>query len=190
VNTDQLILRGNYVHHNGGPGLWCDSDNIHVLYENNRSEDNVGMGIVHEISYDAIIRNNIVRRNGLSFSAWLWGAGILVAASPNVEIYGNTVEGNGNGIGAVQQARGAGAYGPHETSNLWVHDNDVTMATGLTGIAQDINDTSYFTSRNNRFQRNRYVLGTGALYFTWMNNGRTESEWKMYSQDVDGTFSR
>ena len=49
-------------------------------------------GIKHEISYDAIIRNNIVAGNGGSFDEWLWGSQILVQNSSNVEVYGNFVE--------------------------------------------------------------------------------------------------
>ena len=58
-------MRDNHVHHNEGPGLWTDIDNIHTLYEGNLVEHNANVGIFHEISYDAVIRNNIVRDNGL-----------------------------------------------------------------------------------------------------------------------------
>jgi hypothetical protein len=148
------------------------------------------MGIFHEISYAAVIRGNIVRRNGFGFSSWVWGAGILVAASSGVEIYENTVDDNANGIVAVQQRRGSGARGPYEVSNLWVHDNSVVMVRGVTGLAQDVGDTSYFTSRNNRFDRNRYVLKTPGRHFTWIDSDRSESEWTAYGQDVHGSFSR
>jgi hypothetical protein len=190
VLTDRLVVRGNLVHHNGGPGLWTDMDNINTVYENNTSEDNQRMGIFHEISYAAIIRNNIVRRNGFGHPEWAWGAGILVAASPDVEIYGNTVEDNADGIAAAQQSRGSGAHGPHQIANLWVHDNTIRMTSGSTGLVQDVGDTSYFTSRNNRFERNRYQLGPGATFFAWMNADRSESAWKSYGQDVSGTFAR
>jgi hypothetical protein len=190
VLTDALMVRGNFVHHNAGPGLWTDLDNINTTYENNTSEDNERMGLLHEISYAAIIRNNVMRRNGFGYPDWAWGAGILVAASPNVEVYGNTVENNADGIAAVQQERGSGSHGPHQISNLWVHDNVVTMSGGWTGLVQDVGDSSYFTSRNNRFERNRYILGSGAVFFTWMNGDRSESEWKNYGQDGTGTFSR
>ena len=65
VKSDGLVARGNFVHHNGGPGLWSDIDNIRTLYEGNRVEDNAREGIVHEISYSAVIRGNTVLRNGL-----------------------------------------------------------------------------------------------------------------------------
>jgi hypothetical protein len=190
VKTNYLVVRNNFSHHNDGPGLWTDIDNLHTLYEGNRVEDNRRTGIFHEISYAALIRDNVVKRNGFGNSGWLWGAGILVAASPDVEIYGNTVEDNADGIAGVQQARGAGAYGPYETSNLWVHHNTITMSVGLTGFSQDLGDDAYYTSRNIRFDHNTYKLGAAARYFAWRNGERTEAEWRQYGHDVNGTISR
>ena len=44
-------------------GIWYDSNNTGALIEGNRVEDNGRDGIFYEISSDAIIRNNTVRRN-------------------------------------------------------------------------------------------------------------------------------
>jgi parallel beta-helix repeat protein len=188
VETDGLVVRNNYVHDNHGPGLWTDINNIHTLYEGNRVEHNTMMGIFHEISYQATIRNNTVRGNGFGMNAWLWGAGILVAASPNVEIYGNTVVGNANGITAVQQSRGSGAYGPHLVQNLYVHDNTVTMASGHSGIAQDTGDRSVFSRWNNRFTHNTYYLKGNSQPFAWMDQMIAQSKWQSYGQDSIGSF--
>ncbi len=180
TNTNRLIVRGNYVHHNSGPGLWTDINNLDTLYELNTVDDNTMMGIFHEISYACIIRNNVVRRNGLAFTDWIWGAGILVAASPDVEIYGNTLEGNADGIGAAQQDRSGdpATHGPHEIANLYVHDNDVTSASGWIGLVQDVNDVSYFSSRNNRFLANTYHVAAGDARFTWDNQELTLAQWQ------------
>jgi len=190
VATTNLVVRGNYSHRNDGPGLWTDIDNVNTLYENNTSSDNELMGIYHEISYDAIIRNNVVRHNGFGYPDWIAGAGILVAGSPNVEIYGNLVEGNADGIGAAQQNRGTGRFGPYEVWNLWVHDNVILNTTGWTGMVEDVGNTACFTSRNNRFEHNDYQLGLSPLAFTWMDRELTELEWQGYSQDVSGVFYR
>lgn len=198
VKTNNLVVRNNYSHHNVGPGLWLDIDNINFTIENNRSEDNDGTitaaagGLFVEISYGGVVRNNIVRRNGRTFSAWGWGAGILVAASggSGLEIYGNTVEDNGDGIALIQQSRGSGMYGAYVVQNVWVHDNQIRMTTGTTGAVQDIGDNSIFTSRNNRFTNNSYAIGADARYWDWMNAMRTESEWKAYGNDTSGTFVR
>jgi len=189
VGTARLTVRSNWVHHNIGPGLWTDADNIQTLYESNTVEDNEWAGILHEISYAAVIRNNIVQRNGFGFAEWIWGAGIVVAASPNVEVAGNRVENNADGIAGVQQARGNGAYGPHSLSNLWVHDNVITMGAGWTGIVQDIGDDEVYFDHDNRFERNQYFLAPGKLLFAWLDGERSDSEWRRFGQDVDGTFA-
>jgi parallel beta-helix repeat protein len=189
--TTNLLVRGNFVHHNRGLGLVADNDNNGMLYENNIVEDNHWAGIFHEISYAAVIRNNTVRRNGFSDPrGWYWGAGIAIAASPDVEVYGNLVEDNANGIVAIQQDRGVGALGPWLILNLWVHDNRVRMHVGQTGLVTDTGDMAIFRSRNNHFDRNSYFLGAEARYFTWMDDDRTEAEWRSYGQDTTGSFVR
>jgi hypothetical protein len=165
--------------------VWTDTDNINSLFENNTVEDNERMGFLHETSYDAVFRNNVMRRNGFGLSSWVWGGGIVVAGSPNVEIYNNVLEDNAGGIAGAQQARGWGAYGAHEINNLWVHDNTIRFTQGLTGLAVDTGDTSFFTSRNNRFNRNAYQLGSGVYYFAWMNAARSKESWNAYGQDTD-----
>ncbi len=69
--TTGLTIRGNWSHDNAGPGLWTDINNIDTLYEDNRVEDSEFAGIFHEISYAAIIRNNVIRNNG-SYCQKLW----------------------------------------------------------------------------------------------------------------------
>jgi parallel beta-helix repeat protein len=204
--TQDIAIRNNFSHHNDGPGLWTDGDNIGTLYENNRVEDNRDSGIFHEISYAAVIRNNLVERNGIrvALSAeggcgrWGYGAGIQISASPDVEVYGNTVTNNARQIVGIMQSRGSGAYGVHSLENFYVHDNVVTATAScvdlygndaFTGIVQDIGDSSYFTSRGNRFEKNVYYLGIKKP-FAWMNAPKTEIEWKSYGQDVAGTFYR
>ncbi len=186
-----LIFRNNKVHDNMGNGVWLDIDNIDYEVHDNVVYDNDSQGIFVEISYRGKVYNNKVYGNGFGRnSSWLYGAGILVAASPDVEIYGNEVMNNANGIAAIQQNRGSGAHGPHEISNLYVHDNVVTMSEGKSGLAQSIGDESYFSSRNNRWVRNTYTLGRNAKYFAWAGATMSETEWRRSGQDVEGTFRR
>jgi hypothetical protein len=197
AGTTGLILRNNNAHHNNGPGLWLDIDNINYLIEGNTTEDNYATiaaaapGIFIEISYGGVIRNNIARRNGRGFDTWLWGAGILVAASggDGLEITGNTIEDNVHGITLIQQQRGSGAYGTYLVQNVYVHDNTIRMSSGMTGGAQDTGDGSIFTSRNNRFVHNTYYLAGGG-HFAWMNGERSDVEWRGYGMDTNGTFNK
>jgi parallel beta-helix repeat protein len=189
--TRNLVVRGNNVHHNDGPGLWTDIDNIYVLIENNLVADNLGEGIFHEISYDAVIRNNTVRRNGTVNPGWLYGANILISASRNTEVYGNVVEvssSGGNGICLIYQDRGSGAYGPHVTTDNYVHNNTVTYLgnTGASGAAADFNPDSLWNG-NNRFNYNTYHAPRVDLArWAW----RGEKNWSQFQaagQDTGGT---
>lgn len=189
VRTDGLVLRGNVSHHNHGHGLWTDIDNVNTLYEANRVEDNTRSGIFHEISYRAVIRGNVARRNGGAGAQWVDGAGILVNSSRDVEIYGNVVEGNLNGITAVQSARGSGAHGAYELANLYVHHNDVGMAQGRSGVVQNAGSQAVFTSMNVRFEANRYLLGSSRP-FAWKDGAHDAAEWRGFGHDQAGTFGR
>jgi hypothetical protein len=196
VETDNLVLRNNFVHHNDGPGLHTDMNNINLLVESNRVEENNLSGIFHEVGYRAIIRYNTVSRNGRlrPYPYWVDGAGILVSASPDVEVYGNTLVDNWQGIAGLAWNRGSGRYGAWVLKNLSVTDNDVTQTEavpgggGRTGIVDKDGTTGFFS--NNRFVNNTYRLGTNAYYFTWMNSDINENTWRGYNQDVSGTFIR
>ena len=107
TQTDGLVVRDNYSHNNDSYGMWTDIDNIHTLYENNVVVNNTGIGIAHEISYDAVIRNNVVMNNGGDTRGWLWGGAIQIQNSSHVDVYGNKVDmTGGNGIVMIQQNRG------------------------------------------------------------------------------------
>lgn len=185
--TTDMVVRGNDVHHNRGPGLWTDIDNLRTTYDGNRATANLVAGIEHEISYDAVIRNNVLERNG----AGGWDGQLYIYASPNVRVYGNTMRGT-NGITLAQSARGTGKYGPHELRNISVRDNTVIRSSGsgfAAGLVKDVADESYFTSRNIVFGRNSYQLPSLAeRSFRWSNRSLTASEWRSVGLDADGSF--
>jgi parallel beta-helix repeat protein len=185
--TSDLVVRGNHVHHNRGPGLWTDGDNIRTTYENNRLTDNLMAGIEHEVSYDAVIRNNVLENN----TDGGWGGQIYIFASPNVQVYGNTMRG-ANGVSLAQSNRGTGRYGAHELRNISVHDNTFTGTSTqgfAAGLVKDVSDDSYFTSRNIAFTHNTYhLLSLSGGHFRWWNRTLTASEWRSAGQDTSGTF--
>jgi hypothetical protein len=189
--SDRLVLRGNWSHHNAAAGLWVDIDNVDALIEENLCEDNDDAGIFYEISYRAVIRNNVIRRNGHRDPAWGYGAGIQISASRDVEVYGNTVEDNARGIVGIMQERGSGPLGLHEVTGLSVHDNTVRHGGPMAAaIVQDVGDLSYFTTKNNRFTRNSYHLAaTVARPFEWKDVEVSAATWRASGNDVDGTFS-
>jgi hypothetical protein len=191
--TDGLVVRNNRVHHNLGPGLWTDINNINTLYERNVVHDNTSHGIFHEISYDAVIRDNLITDNGGGEPLAGWGdAGIRIAASPDVEVYGNVLAGNENAIMLIQQVREdwPSPHGPHVLRDIDVHDNDITTSHGgLTGQVDDTgSDASY--SRNIRFRDNIYRLPSlDAEIFTWRGREWNRHEWsKQFDHDTAATF--
>lgn len=189
-DSKNLVIRGNYVHHNNGPGLWCDYNNIHVLYEDNRIEHN-GLGIYHEVSYDAIIRHNTINEAGPDYT----GVGINLWNSPNVEVYENTINAwsgiiinHEEDIKTRSQKGEGGTYGLLEAKNISVHDNTITLREGAnTGFYQHDNSKDIFKTANVRFNRNTYVLDSkDQQAFLWDDKLLTFKERQGYGQEVSG----
>ena len=139
-DVGQVTIRNAYVHDNDCRGLWADINAHDALIEHNLVEDNLAEGILYEISQDAVIRNNRVYRNGIRAAGWYWDGGITVASSFNVEVYGNRLSGNYNGITGTQQDRPDSTPPAHLLDGYHVHDN-LICATGdgghPTGVAAD-----------------------------------------------------
>lgn len=185
--TDGLVLRGNNAHHNFGPGLWSDIDNINTTYDGNTASWNYREGIAHEISYAAVIKNNTVEGNGFDDPrGWIWGSGIQVSGSRDVQVYNNTVIGNQHGIALIQQNRGSGAHGAYEVRNTSVHDNYISVWDGFTGMVQDIGNSGAY-NRNNVFYDNTYNGSTDARRFRWDDRELNWWEWKSYGPVGNGS---
>ncbi len=189
LDTSDVVLRGNYSHDNDGDGWWFDTDNINIVVEANRFEGNSRNGFFYEVSFDAVIRNNVFQGNGTDRS-WM-GSGIRIATSKNVEIVGNRFEDNGySTLFANWADRGAGAYGEHETTHLNVHDNIFKLSTGWIGSSWGLEKIAA-PSAQNRFDRNIYVVpdpmerwwiwGSGS-FLTW-------AQWRSLGFDVNGEVS-
>ncbi|MGB3440892.1 MAG: right-handed parallel beta-helix repeat-containing protein [Actinophytocola sp.] len=58
-------IRGNWVHHNHGTGLWADTNNNDFVVEDNLIEDNEAEGLFYELSYNLVVSGNTFRRNML-----------------------------------------------------------------------------------------------------------------------------
>jgi len=187
TETNRLTVRGNYVHHNFGPGLWTDIDTRDTVYEGNWVYDNESNGIQHEISFDAVIRNNVVSGNGADFDVWVWGSQILIQNSQRVEVIGNWVYVNerGNAIGIINQDREG-----HVAKHNVVRDNDITLLAdgGTVGAATDNGFEDVFAT--NRFDGNRYhIRYPDNDHWLW-----SEGEWIVWSdfrahgQEANGTI--
>jgi parallel beta-helix repeat protein len=175
---NNLLVQNTYVHDNIGPGLWADESDYNTTFINNTVTNNSAAGIFVEISYKALVAGNTITNNGLGEApGWLWGSGVQIAASTDVEVTGNTLQGNRNAISGIQQNRGSGTLGAHLLQNLNVHDNTVSLASGGSGIVTDTGDTSIFTSMNNHFIHNTWSGSTVTWPFAWNNTWNTSSQW-------------
>ena len=136
----QVTIRNVWSHDNDCRGLWADINAHDALVEHNLVENNFAEGIVYEISQDAVIRHNRIFGNGRRGAGWYWDGGITVASSSNVEIYGNRLSGNYNGITGTQQDRPEHTPPAHLLDGLNVHDNlicDTGRGGHPTGVVAD-----------------------------------------------------
>ncbi|MFE0652968.1 right-handed parallel beta-helix repeat-containing protein [Streptomyces sp. NPDC059534] len=113
--VDGADVRGNWVHDNRGAGLWADTNNNDFRIEDNVLEANDGAALIYETSYNAVIRDNTIRRNN-----WVEGRGAaktgddfpyatvyvsesggeprVPARTDRIEIHRNLLEDNWSGI--------------------------------------------------------------------------------------------
>jgi parallel beta-helix repeat protein len=190
AGSSNIVFRGNWVHDNTSKGLFLDTNVRNVTIETNTIENNSSIGILYETSWDAVIRNNMVRNNAAEFAgkSCFWGAQIHLNDAQNVEIYGNTVESsNGsNGICAVDIDRnGVAAY---KVANLYVHDNVIKVRlSGTTGLVG--RSTAFDSSANNRFVHNTYyVTNTSNKSWAWSTYPVAWSQWRGYGNDATGSL--
>ena len=172
--TTNLLVQANYVHDNNGKGLWTDTDNVGTIYEQNTVQNNSGVGIQHEVSYAATIRNNIIQGNAPAPTTWLGNAQVRVMSSSDVNIYGNTVETaatGGNAIAVYNSTRGSGTLGLWVAANNYVHNNSITYlaAGGQSGFQNDGDAT---LATGNRFDYNTYTSADGGtghwFWYHWL----------------------
>lgn len=182
-----LTVRGNRVHNNAGPGLWSDIDNRDVLYEENEVWDNAAAGIFHEISFNAVIRNNRLSGNGLIDHGWCYGAGIQISMSSDVQVTGNVLIDNARSIVGISQDRGE----PYRLANLVVRDNlSVTtdlVGESVTGICDDAGNDVFSAASGNRFEENEY-RGRGQAW--WWDGAEMDDfdDWQATGNDASGSW--
>lgn len=172
VKSTDLTLKENFVHNNRGVGLWTDGDNIGTVFERNIIVDNAGPGILHEISYDAVIRDNRIENNAFDF----YVGGILISNSPGVSVHGNTVAGNYGGINAIQDDRGSGILGPYVVDRLEVRNNQVSISDGWTGVDSNTTEIDVYSNQI-AYEGNDYTVPEGAELWRWNNQSLLLADW-------------
>jgi len=184
--TNILTWRRNHVHDNWGNGIWSDGNVRNTTYEENVVENNGGAGILHEISWNAVIRNNTLRNNntfelGKGKSCW-WGAQIALNNSQGVAIYSNTVEAVGtNAICLANTSRSEPVGFPQSLASISVTNNVIKMRgevnVGMVGDSVGPNVT---------FSGNTYYVDSTATdNWSYMSSMRFPA-WQAAGHDVDG----
>jgi hypothetical protein len=188
-----LLLDGNEVNNNIGPGLWCDIYCRNTTYSNNRVHDNSYAGIMEEVSYGAKIIGNVVWRNGAGKADWGWGAGILVSSSTGTEVANNTLAWNArSGVSIISQNRSDWpAVVP--PVNISVHDNQ-TFAIDNTWLmfwAQDWAGPLFAASSNSHGANNSYYMSyaeDGRWRFSWSTNQSYLAAFNATAGEEGGTY--
>jgi hypothetical protein len=183
AESDGVTFRGNHVHGNNGPGLWCDGDCRNVVYEGNLVENNLWNGIFHEISFKALIRNNVLRHNDRGNRGWFWSAEIVLAASQDVEVSDNTlvIAPGRCAIMLIDQGRNDNGR-KYKTRNNTIHANDLTFegaacAGGVSDTGPEDENFAIIANGNNLFDRNIYRVRRTSepARFVW---GRELTGWE------------
>lgn len=182
ARATRLVVKNSYFVDNKGPGIWTDIDNYQILYEGNLVENNMVMGIFHEISYDAIIRNNVVINNGKRLGCG-WSircAGIYISSSEgyngkDIEIYNNYVYDNLHGIMGTSDSR-------RGLADMDVHNN-VVVNSGSSGAAAGGGGAVGWDTIN--FDHNCYE-NSGGFEF---QGSKDWNGWRATGQDINGQFN-
>jgi hypothetical protein len=197
LRTIGLVIRGNTASSNTGRAFWADYDNINVTYENNIIENNTEMGIFHEVSCAAVIKNNVLRGNNTAHagqSLW-WGGQIYTRSSKDVQIFGNDLTAAGPGTNGVGVRGGDPLYtGPNcgtiQMQNIAVHDNVIRLDTGdMHGVVGG--GVGYSATYNIQFTNNVYYLTNPAGAYFWNDaatSSMTSTQWQAQGQDLNSRF--
>jgi len=189
-------VASNWLHHNPN-GIWFDGDNRQNLIEDNLLEDHAGVGIFYEISAEATIRRNTVRRSG--------EAGIFLSTSRDLDVYENTLEGNWRDVDLFVNCDVAGlpedgAYPgsiAYDLSGIHVHDNvfhvgtrDETIAAGLSalGTCDPAFTAPYFGGAKDLvFAGNQYTVPTLSGSYWYWGTFKSWAAWQAIPQDAGGS---
>lgn len=173
-----LTVRGNYAHHNYNNGLWLDADNVNARMENNRAESNYDKGLHFEASCSGTIRNNVSTGNNI---------GLLLVASRNVTVTGNTFQGNTEALRVAHLDRGPGDNCHWSLDNVTISDNTVKGGSVRVVEHNPPDPGAIFQPGDTRvtFDRNNYSSTTFNFGGTTNWNG-----WQAAGNDPSGTWTR
>jgi parallel beta-helix repeat protein len=175
---NDITVTNSKIHDNACKGLWADLGAINSTLTNNQVYNNWDEGIFFEISKSATIQGNTVYGNGLknyNYSdngcGWGWGGGITLSTSGlttagqgSIDVSGNNVYGNCNGITGVDTTRGESNC-PCELANVNFHNNTVSGST----VSGARNTFGVYQSDGDNLLTHNIVFGSGNVIGANMN---------------------
>ncbi|MGH3118426.1 MAG: right-handed parallel beta-helix repeat-containing protein, partial [Gaiellales bacterium] len=183
VGTSNNSFIGNYIHDNGGNGIWFDTKNTGVLIDGNTVSVNMKYGKAISMEQNngpAVIRNNTITVGSGGEVA------IRLNNSSNVQIHNNTITtASLSGGGAINVFFDASRTG-WDTANNQITNNTISLqgsATIIVGVTcSNVSDCSpYWTTKGNLFQGNTYhvpswtgrnwALSSSVAWPTWQAVG-------------------
>ena len=194
--TTNLTIRRNCVHHNHKNGLWTDIKNKNALYEENVIFRNGKHGIDHEISYDAVIKNNLIGLNGDTGRRGSFNvAAIYLQTSRNVEVFGNYIEVAGEyGNGLIVKYHDRANEGDYSTENNNLHNNVINFLgpvheDGINGYKSFVSQTQAKAKSNKFFNNTYHMPNANAKRWVWHPKGGsgaklTLNQFKAHGQGI------
>jgi hypothetical protein len=206
---DGADITDNWIHDNHGPGIWADTNNNDFLIAGNLIEGNDGSAIIYETSYNAIIRDNVIRRNNLVdgkafadhgdnfpqaaiYLSESGGDSRLSARTDQINIYSNIFEDNWSGITLWENADrfcNSPANSSTDICTLLVNDVSRCIQPGIASTPL-FNDCRWKTQRvaihENRFSVDPDAIGCESLCarMAILANYGTVPEWSPYMGEV------
>lgn len=179
-----VVVENNWFHHNDGPGIWFDINNVNYKIRSNLVEDNKRPGIFLEIGFAGEIYDNIVRNNGDTGDM---NSQIYVSSSTDQHIHHNAITG-ASPILSHHSDRGDGEYGTPafgnwDTVRLNVHDNVMSYEDGSPG--HRLYGTRVPLNAGHKWDRNTYKTSSGEFFWGRAMNW---AEWQSEGRDVNGKF--
>ncbi len=206
---DGADIVGNWIHDNRGPGIWADTNNNDFLIERNLIEHNDGAAIIYETSYNAVIRDNLLRRNnwvtGREFAdrsdnfpaATIYlsesgGEPRVPARTDRIEIVRNTLENNWSGITLWENADRFCNSAANTSTGACTLLVDSVKRCARPGIAKPpLYDDCRWKTQRVDIHRNRFVLDPDVVgcrvlcaRMSVLANFGTFPDWSPYEGDV------
>ncbi len=188
-------MTGNLIQYNRGVGLWSDAYDDSRTFNRNQIVGNAADGIRYEIGRNGVIEDNAISGNGFGTGRGsgtsLWdGGGININTSSDVQVRGNVVANNVNGISIQSRTRGSGPWGQNLLRDIVVSSNQVTMRGGTTATGMVQNAGAAIPAGEVRLNGNTYILDSlTAERFQKTGQWYTAQQWRQTGQDTSSAFT-